>query len=107
VLRATRSAQEHLNDSGPNLVTDATHSLRKQALNAHPPAKELVPPGWSPGNPRKLAFVTEKQPTLIAIGWERSSSQAGLAPAEAQRLSRRTFSPVTQRIIITPLVTAL
>jgi hypothetical protein len=40
---------------------------------AHSPAKELVPPGWSQGNPQtSLLLVTEKQPTSISHRVERT-----------------------------------
>src|SRR5450755_4814734 len=62
-----------------NCPTRARH-IGRQALSGirsvvaspytHPPATELLPPGWSQGNSQKIVlFVTEKQPTSIDIGW--------------------------------------
>jgi hypothetical protein len=49
-----------------------------------PPAKELVPPGWSQGNPRQTAlFVTEKQPNSIAIGLNEPVSGPELHPLKS------------------------
>jgi hypothetical protein len=41
-----------------------------------------------------VLFVTEKQATSIAIGVERTSSRAGVAYAEVQRLFTGTVSPI-------------
>ena len=43
-----------------------------------------------------MLFVTQKQPTSIAIGWAHEFAGA-LAPAEVQRLSRGTFSSTDVR----------
>ena len=57
------------------------------ALSLEPPAKEMVPPGCTQLNPQKTGlFVTEKQPTSIAIGRGEPVPGGSCIRAEVQRL---------------------
>jgi hypothetical protein len=59
-------------------------SVSARGVYAQPPATERALPGWSQEIPRKLGyFVTEKQPTSIAIGWSEPVCGRELHPLKA------------------------